>query len=459
MTDFASLGLAEPIVRALTEEGYSAPTPIQAASIPELLKGRDLLGTAQTGTGKTAAFTLPMLEAVRAAGTPPERKTARALVLVPTRELAAQVADNLRAYGRHVRHRAAVVVGGVRPGPQIRALAAGVDVLIATPGRLEDHMRTGAVRLDATKTVVLDEADQMLDLGFVPAIRRILGKLPRERQTVLLSATMPKQIRTLAADFLRNPAEVSVAPVSRPIEQISQQVIELDRSAKRDVLAALLAEPSVERAIVFTRTKRGADRVAKHLGQAGLAADAIHGNKSQNQRDRALAAFKSGRSGILVATDIAARGIDIDDVSHVVNFELPNVPETYVHRIGRTARAGKSGVAISLCDAEERGLLRDIEKLIGKRVPRATHAGATPPAEHAAGGASRKPAKPRRATPRAEGEEERPKRSRRRNRGGKLPAAHEGGMEPPRRPARRGRRANSEEAGQGLARMLGNIGS
>lgn len=464
LTDFTSLGLAEPITRALTQEGYSAPTPIQAAAIPELLAGRDLLGTAQTGTGKTAAFTLPLLQRIVTTAGAPERKTVRALVLVPTRELASQVAENLRAYGRHVRHRAGVVVGGVRPGPQIRALAGGPDILIATPGRLEDHLRTGALRLDATQTVVLDEADQMLDLGFVPAIRRILGKLPRERQTVLLSATMPKQIRALAKDFLRNPAEVAVAPVSRPIEQISQSVIELDRAAKRDVLGALLAAPDVERAIVFTRTKRGADRVARHLSGAGLTADAIHGNKSQNQRERALAAFKSGRTGILVATDIAARGIDIDDVSHVVNFELPNVPETYVHRIGRTARAGKAGTAISLCEPDERSLLRDIEKLIGKRVPRADHEfpmTSSQPAEAAPEERTARPARParRRAPEKADAAAEPTKKPRRRrNRGGK--PKPEGGTDAPRRGGRRGPRggagtATADEAGRGLARMLG----
>ncbi|MQX35628.1 DEAD/DEAH box helicase [Roseospira navarrensis] len=368
MTLFDDLGLAEPLLRAVKAEGYTHPTPIQAQVIPALLAGRDVVGIAQTGTGKTAAFVLPLLQAVAARTRRPAARRCHALVLVPTRELAGQVADSVRAYGRHTRPSVAVVIGGARPGPQIRALAGGVDLVIATPGRLLDHMSTGAVSLDATDTVVLDEADQMLDLGFMPAIRRVMAALPKERRTVLLSATMPKPIRALAADFLTDPAEISVAPAARPIERIAQTVVHVDGAAKREILVDLLAVPEVERAIVFTRTKRGADRVSQHLQKAGLAADAIHGNKSQSQRERTLAAFRKGGVSVLVATDIAARGIDIDDVSHVVNFELPNVPESYVHRIGRTARAGKSGTAISLCDREERGLLRDIERLIGRSI-------------------------------------------------------------------------------------------
>jgi len=365
LTEFSSLGLAEPLLRALATEGYERPTPIQAQAIPSLLAGEDVLGIAQTGTGKTAAFVLPLLHELATDRQKVWPKNTTSLILTPTRELAAQIAENIRAYGRHLRPNTAVVVGGVKAGPQIKALARGNDIVIATPGRLEDHMRSGAIRLENVRTVVLDEADQMLDLGFAPAIRRIIGKLPKDRQTVMFSATMPKQIRTLAEEFLTRPKEISVTPAARPIERIEQRVIEVPAAEKRDKLTELLGTADIERAIVFTRTKHGADRVVKHLDRAGLRAEAIHGNKSQGQRTRALEAFKSGAAPILVATDIASRGIDVDDVSHVVNFELPNVPDAYVHRIGRTARAGKSGIAISLVDREELGLLRDIEKLIG----------------------------------------------------------------------------------------------
>lgn len=361
---FTDLGLAEPILRAVLAEGYTVPTPIQEKVIPVLLSGRDVVGIAQTGTGKTAAFVLPLLHKI-ADGQKPAAKSCSVLILAPTRELAAQIADSVRTYGKFMRHSVTVVVGGVKPGPQIRAMERGVDIVVATPGRLLDHMSTGAIRLNQATSVVLDEADQMLDLGFMPAIRRIMAKLPRERQTMLLSATMPKQIRSLATDFLNNPEEIAVAQVSKPIERINQRVILLERAAKGNQLVDILKGTNVERAIVFTRTKRGADKVSQHLQKAGLLAAAIHGNKSQNQRTRTLAEFKSSSVNILVATDIAARGIDVDDVSHVVNYELPNVPESYVHRIGRTARAGKSGHAVSFCDNTEQGLLRDIEKLIG----------------------------------------------------------------------------------------------
>ena len=361
---FTDLGLAEPILRAVLAEGYTVPTPIQGKVIPFLLSGRDVVGIAQTGTGKTAAFVLPLLHKI-ADGQKPAAKSCSVLILAPTRELAAQIADSVRTYGKFMRHSVAVVVGGVKPGPQIRAMERGVDIVVATPGRLLDHMSTGAIRLNQATSVVLDEADQMLDLGFMPAIRRIMAKLPRERQTMLLSATMPKQIRSLATDFLNNPEEIAVAQVSKPIERINQRVVLLERAAKGNQLVNILKGTTVERAIVFTRTKRGADKVSQHLQKAGLSAAAIHGNKSQNQRTRTLAEFKSSSVNILVATDIAARGIDVDDVSHVVNYDLPNVPESYVHRIGRTARAGKSGHAVSFCDNTEQGLLRDIEKLIG----------------------------------------------------------------------------------------------
>ena len=379
---FIDLGLAEPILHAVTAEGYSSPTPIQAKVIPTMMSGRDVLGIAQTGTGKTAAFVLPLLHRINNQTVRPEPKCCNTLILAPTRELAAQIADSVRTYGRSVRHTRCVIVGGVKPGPQIRTLAKGVDIIVATPGRLMDHMNSGALRLDQTTTVILDEADQMMDLGFLPAIRRILAKLPRQRQTLLLSATMPKQILGLARDFLTNPAEISVAPAAKPIDRIEQSVMLVDKAAKSRILIDLLGSDDVERAIVFTRTKRGADKVNRHLEKAGLSAAAIHGNKSQNQRVKTLAAFKSGSINILVATDIAARGIDVQDISHVINYELPNVPEAYVHRIGRTARAGKSGVAVSLCDNTERKLLRDIEKAIGNSViaksDLTTPGGATP---------------------------------------------------------------------------------
>lgn len=365
LTTFKSLGLAEPILRALSGEGYTNPTPIQAGVIPAMLEGKDLVGIAQTGTGKTAAFVLPLLQRIQALNKRPWPKNCRALVLAPTRELAAQIEDGIRTYGQYLKTTSAVVVGGAKPGPQIRAMARGVDILVATPGRLEDHMQAGAIRLDETTTVVLDEADQMLDLGFMPAIRRILAALPKDRQTALLSATMPKQIRALAQEFLRNPVEVAVAPQSKPIDRIEQTLIHVEKANKRQMLVDVMKREKIDRAVVFTRTKHGANKLAQLLVNNGLKADAIHGNKSQNQRVRTLDDFKAGRTPILVATDIAARGIDVEGVSHVVNFDLPNVSEVFVHRIGRTARAGKSGIAISICDETEREFLRDIEKLIG----------------------------------------------------------------------------------------------
>ena len=333
-----------------------------------MLEGRDIVGIAQTGTGKTAAFVLPILDKIINDKTPLQAKSCRALILAPTRELAAQIADSIRIYGKQVHHSVAVIVGGVKPSPQIRALKRGVDIVVATPGRLEDHLSTGAIRLDQTTTVVLDEADQMMDMGFIPAVRRIMDRTSKKRQTLLLSATMPKQIRQLANAFLTNPAEIAVAKQSRPVEKIDQRVHFIEKSDKRRFMVDLLRQEKADRTIIFTRTKHMADRVTRHLDKAGLPAEAIHGNKSQGQRQRALDAFKKGRSRILVATDIAARGIDVDNVSHVINYELPNVPEAYVHRIGRTARAGKTGVAISLCDGAERPYLRDIEKVIGREL-------------------------------------------------------------------------------------------
>ena len=377
MTTFADLGLAETLLRAIDDEGYRTPTPIQSGAIPRLLAGDDVLGIAQTGTGKTASFVLPILHLIAESDKRRLARTAQALILAPTRELASQIAEEIKRYTRHRRVAVAIVVGGAKPGPQVRALSRGVDIIVATPGRLLDHMSSGAVDLSETRFAVLDEADHMLDLGFIPAIRTIMAALPKQRQTVLMSATMPKEIRRLAARFQTNPVEVAVAPVAGPIEEIAQSVVAVGSASKRDVLSQILAAKDVTRAIVFTRTKHGADKVKRHLDGAGLPAAAIHGNKSQAQRQRALDAFRSGASPILVATDIAARGIHVDDVSHVINFELPEVAEVYVHRIGRTARAGHTGVAISLCDPAERKLLRAIERLTGKAIaPEAVDAAA-----------------------------------------------------------------------------------
>ncbi|MCF4167280.1 DEAD/DEAH box helicase [Zavarzinia compransoris] len=369
MTQFTELGLAEPLLRALADQGYENPTPIQQRAIPALLEGRDMLGIAQTGTGKTAAFALPILNRLLAHPQRPTPKTTRVLVMAPTRELAAQIAESFRAYGRHTKLAVAVIFGGVPHGGQIRALSRGLDVLVATPGRLLDHVESGHCRLDHTEVVVLDEADHMLDLGFVVPIRKIVGRLPMRRQSLFFSATMPKEIATLAGDMLRDPVKVEVTPVATTAERVTQQVYLIEHAGKRALLLELLSARDVERPIVFTRTKRGADRVAEYLETYGMTAAAIHGNKSQGQRERALAGFKSGKVKVLVATDIAARGIDIDGISHVVNFELPNVPEQYVHRIGRTARAGNDGVAISFCDRDEMPYLRDIEKVTRQKLP------------------------------------------------------------------------------------------
>jgi len=370
LTQFTDLGLAEPILRALTDEGYETPTPIQREVIPAMIEGRDIVGIAQTGTGKTASFVLPILNRLIEDNRRTHPKTCRALILSPTRELSAQILENVRGYSRHMRVSSTLVVGGVKPGPQIRALAKGVDVLVATPGRLLDLMQSGAVKLSETKVLILDEADQMLDLGFFPAIRKIVSFLPNKRQTALLSATMPKPIRALAQEMLDDPKEVSVAPASRPIERIEQSVVLLPKESKKDLLLELMSDKAVERAIVFSRTKHGADKINRHLVDYGLKSAAIHGNKSQAQRIKALDGFKTGAVKILVATDIAARGIDVDNVSHVVNHDLPNLPESYVHRIGRTARAGKSGVAVSMCEPGEYEYLRDIERLTGLDIDR-----------------------------------------------------------------------------------------
>ena len=369
VTQFSDLGLAENVLRALTHEGYIHPTPIQEQAIPPLLEGRDLLGIAQTGTGKTCAFATPLITRLQQFPQGLRPKMARVLVLAPTRELAAQIGESFKVYGRHANLKVATIFGGVSFGPQLKALQGGLDVLVATPGRLLDHLSTGALRLDATTAVVLDEADHMLDLGFLVPIRKIFAKLPKTRQTLFFSATMPSEIGALAGEMLHNPVKVSVAPVAKTAELVSQRVILVEGAGKRGALIDLMKNPDFSRSIVFTRTKRGADRVAGFLNDAGFSADAIHGNKSQNQRTRALDGFKNGQVGVLVATDIAARGIDVDSVSHVVNFELPEVPESYVHRIGRTARAGAEGQAISLVDNSERAYLRAIEKLTKQTIP------------------------------------------------------------------------------------------
>jgi ATP-dependent RNA helicase RhlE len=369
LTHFNDLGLAKPLLKALAEEGYAQPTPIQTQAIPAVLAGRDLLGIAQTGTGKTAAFALPILHRLAADRRAAPRRGCRVLVLTPTRELASQIAESFRAYGRHLGFTVAVVFGGVKYGPQVRALAAGVDVLVATPGRLIDHINEKVANLAGVETLVLDEADQMLDLGFLPPIRRIVATLPGKRQNLFFSATMPSEIGKLAAELLVDPARVSVTPSATTVATVDQRLLFVEAERKRQLLAELFEDPRMDRALVFTRTKRGADRVAKYLSAAGVQADSIHGDKSQGQRERALAAFKAGAVRALVATDIAARGIDVDAVSHVINFELPNVPEAYVHRIGRTARAGAAGIAISLCCDDERSLLRDIQKLTRQTIP------------------------------------------------------------------------------------------
>jgi ATP-dependent RNA helicase RhlE len=366
---FSDLGLAAPILRALQSAGYDTPTAIQAKAIPIALAGRDVLGIAQTGTGKTAAFALPILQRLGTDRRLPERKGCRVLVLSPTRELATQIADSFRTYGRHLDVTVAVIFGGVNHRSQAQRMARGVDVLVATPGRLIDHLVEGSVVLAGAEVLVLDEADRMLDLGFLPSIRRIVSRLASKRQSLFFSATMPREIGRLADELLRDPARIAVAPVATLVDSVTQRVIHVESGNKLSLLVQLLGDPEMSRALVFTRTKRRADRVTRHLADASIGVAAIHGGKSQPQRERALAAFRTSKIRVLVATDIAARGIDIDRVTHVVNYELPDVPESYVHRIGRTARAGAAGIAISFCDVEEREQLRDIERLTRQPIP------------------------------------------------------------------------------------------
>ena len=369
---FSDLGISSPLLRALEDAGYTRPSPIQEQAIPPALRGRDILGCAQTGTGKTAAFAVPILQ--RLSGHPPAggKRPIRSLILTPTRELALQIYENFLGYGKYLRLRCAVIFGGVSQNPQVEALQRGVDILVATPGRLNDLIGQGYIGLSAVEIFVLDEADRMLDMGFVHDVKKVIARLPAKKQTLFFSATMPPEIVRLVNSLLVEPVKVTVTPVSSTVDSIDQSVYLVDKANKRRLLAHLLGDPSLASVLVFTRTKHGADRVARDLGKAGIPAMAIHGDKSQNARQNALSRFKEGSLRMLVATDIAARGIDINELSHVINFDLPNVPETYVHRIGRTGRAGASGTAISFCDFDELPYLQDIQKLIKKEIPQVT---------------------------------------------------------------------------------------
>jgi len=373
VTTFNNLGLSSSLLKALASENYHTPTPIQARAIPDLLAGRDLLGIAQTGTGKTAAFTLPILDRLAAQGARPQPGSCRALILAPTRELCAQIGEAIRVYGRFSRLSVATVYGGVSIAAQLRAVKQGVDIVVATPGRLVDLIDRRALNLSKVSIFVLDEADRMLDLGFIRAIRSLTRLLPKGRQSMFFSATMPKEIASLAGELLVAPVRIEVTPAASTVERVSQQVIHLAAPNKLPVLIDLLSGNGMTRSLVFTRTKRGADKLTRGLSAAAIGAEAIHGNKSQAQRERALAKFRNGKTSVLVATDIAARGIDIDGVSHVVNYDLPEVAESYVHRIGRTARAGAAGIAISFCDHEQRPLLRAIERLTDIKIAPIDH--------------------------------------------------------------------------------------
>ncbi|AWO01137.1 DEAD/DEAH box helicase [Chitinophaga alhagiae] len=368
---FEKLSLIAPILRALETQGYHTPTPIQSQAIPIVLQKRDLLACAQTGTGKTAAFSIPILQLLyqeKQTAQVPDRHI-KTLILTPTRELAIQIAENIRDYGAHTGIKHLVIFGGVSPQTQIQALRHGTDILVATPGRLLDLWQQGHINLRYIRQFVLDEADRMLDMGFIHDVKRVITKLPEKRQTLFFSATMPAEIAGLANSILTNPLKVAVTPVSSTAEKVEQRLYHVDKSSKRALLVHVLKDASISSALVFTRTKHGADRVAKELNKAQIAASAIHGDKSQNARQRALTDFKAGRIRVLVATDIAARGIDVDNLSHVINYEIPNVPETYVHRIGRTGRAGASGIALSFCEAEELPYVKDIAKLIAQEIP------------------------------------------------------------------------------------------
>jgi len=367
---FENLKLIEPILRALKTEGYTTPTPIQEQSIPIILQQKDLLGCAQTGTGKTAAFAIPIIQLLYQDRLQhKEQKTIKALILTPTRELAIQIGESFAAYGKHTGLKHLVIFGGVSQNPQVDALRRGVDILVATPGRLLDLMNQRYVHLDHIKMLVLDEADRMLDMGFVNDVKKVIAKVPAKRQTLFFSATMPNEIQNLANTILTRPEKVEVTPVSSTADTIQQELYYVDKGDKKALLNHILKDKEIKTALVFTRTKHGADKVVKDLVKVGITAEAIHGNKSQNARQRALTNFKNRTTRVLIATDIAARGIDIDELTHVINYELPNIPETYVHRIGRTGRAGASGIALSFCDAEEIEFLKDIHKLIAKQIP------------------------------------------------------------------------------------------
>ena len=366
---FENLAIIEPILKALKAEGYTHPTPIQEQAIPIVLKHKDLLGCAQTGTGKTAAFAIPILQLLSTAKKYDGPTTIKALVLTPTRELAIQIGDSFTAYGKHASLKHTVIFGGVSQNTQVSALRVGVDILIATPGRLLDLMNQKLVNLHYVKLFVLDEADRMLDMGFIQDVKKVVAKLPPKRQTLFFSATMPPEIQKLADTLLVNPEKVEVTPISSTADTIEQAIYFVQKVNKKKLLIHVLQDPKIKSALIFARTKHGADRIAKDLVKAGIKTEAIHGNKSQNARQKALSNFKNGQIRALIATDIAARGIDIDELSHVINYELPNISETYVHRIGRTGRAGASGIALSFCDEEEMAYLKDIQKLIGKTIP------------------------------------------------------------------------------------------
>ena len=413
---FSDLGLADPIQRALTDRNHVVPTPIQVRAIPELLAGRDLIGIAQTGTGKTAAFALPILDRLSRDRGKDDRRRPRALILAPTRELAIQIGAEFGAYAKYLHLRQTVIFGGVGQKPQVDALRRGVDILTATPGRLLDLMNQGRLRLDAVEILVLDEADRMLDMGFVRDVRKIIKAIPADRQSLLFSATMPAEVVRLSADILTDPVHVEVTPRATPVERVEQRVYHVGAREKQALLAHILEDPAMSRVLVFSRTKHRANRISEQLGKAGVDSEAIHGNKSQGARQRALQRFRAGQLRVLVATDIAARGIDVDGVTHVINFELPNEPESYVHRIGRTARAGAGGFAFSFCDPAERDHLNGIERLIRYRLAVAGDAMAaeTPVAATKAGNRERQPRRDTRA------------RERRRDRGAAQSSARTG---------------------------------
>lgn len=445
---FSDLGLSEPILRAVAADGYETPTPIQAQAIPKVLTGGDLLGCAQTGTGKTAAFALPIIHRLTHAGNPPtgSGRKIRVLVLSPTRELAAQIGESFASYGRNLPLKHAVIFGGVNQYSQVKALKHGIDILVATPGRLLDLLNQGHVDLTRVEILVLDEADRMLDLGFLPDVKKIVTRVPKERQTLFFSATMPGDIRQLANSILRNPTSVQVAPESSTAEKIAQSVYHVSKKDKPILLIHCLNDLPVTRALIFTRTKRGADRVTRELNRAGIRAVAIHGDKTQANRERALLGFKANRTPILVATDIAARGIDVDGISHVFNYDIPNVAETYVHRIGRTARAGASGSAVAFCDPEERADLKQIERLIRMSIPvQSNHPeyatretpDATTPAEESQNGQQKSHAGTK---PHAKGPSRRPGRK----------------FKPGRRPSHGEQPANRESSGTGTRETTGN---